>query len=231
MADGFLGRWSQRKQAARNGQTLTEPTVAPPPSTQTANLPSASVPPAPAQDAAATAPVPTPSPSLRTPPPTLDDVQALTPQDSFARFVTPDVPPAVRNAAMKKLFADPHFNVMDGLDVYIDDYSKPSPMPAAMLRQMASAKFLKLFDEAPDTAAIPDTPENPAPTPAPTLAVTPDADAAVTAAACPLPVEESAHDHPDLSLQSDHAAGCDSAQPPSESTSAALRQPVPPRSV
>ena len=30
---------------------------------------------------------------------------------------------------MKKLFADPHYNVMDGLDVYIDDYSKPDPIP------------------------------------------------------------------------------------------------------
>jgi hypothetical protein len=33
----------------------------------------------------------------------------------------------VRNAALKKLFTDPHFNVMDGLDVYIDDYGKPDP--------------------------------------------------------------------------------------------------------
>ena len=48
---------------------------------------------------------------------------------------------------MKKLFADPHFNVMDGLDIYIDDYSKPDPIPEAMLRKLASAKFLGLFDE------------------------------------------------------------------------------------
>ena len=36
---------------------------------------------------------------------------------------------------------------MDGLDTYIDDYSKPDPMPAAMLRQMAQSKFLGLFDD------------------------------------------------------------------------------------
>ena len=30
---------------------------------------------------------------------------------------------------MKKLFSDPHFNVMDGLDTYIDDYGKPDPIP------------------------------------------------------------------------------------------------------
>jgi hypothetical protein len=63
------------------------------------------------------------------------------------------VEPEVRNAAMKKLFADPHFNVMDGLDTYIDDYSKPDPLPLAMLRQMASAKFLNLFEEDPPSPA------------------------------------------------------------------------------
>jgi hypothetical protein len=45
-----------------------------------------------------------------------------------------DVAPEVKNAAIKKLFADPHFNVMDGLDTYIDDYSKPDPIPPEMLR-------------------------------------------------------------------------------------------------
>ena len=48
---------------------------------------------------------------------------------------------------MKKLFADPHFNVMDGLDTYIDDYGKPDPIPLAMLRQMNQSKFLRLFDD------------------------------------------------------------------------------------
>ena len=56
----------------------------------------------------------------------------------------------VRNAAMKKLFADPQFNVMDGLDIYIDDYSKSDPIPEAMLRAMTSSKFLKLFDDEED---------------------------------------------------------------------------------
>jgi hypothetical protein len=57
------------------------------------------------------------------------------------------VAPEVRKAAMKKLWADPHFNVMDGLDTYIGDYNKPDPMPPEMLRQLASAKFLRLFEE------------------------------------------------------------------------------------
>ncbi|MEK7875617.1 MAG: DUF3306 domain-containing protein, partial [Pseudomonadota bacterium] len=32
------------------------------------------------------------------------------------------------------------FNVMDGLDVYIDDYSKSEPIPAAMMAQLRQAQ-------------------------------------------------------------------------------------------
>ena len=79
--------------------------------------------------------------------PTLADAQALTPQSDFKPFMARGVAAEVKNAAMKKLFADPHYNVMDRLDTYIDDYSLPDPIPEAMLRQMVSAKFLNLFDE------------------------------------------------------------------------------------
>ena len=69
------------------------------------------------------------------------------------------VAPEVKNAAMKKLFADPHFNVMDRMDIYIDDYSQPDPLPLAMLRQMNGAKFLNLFeDEDKDPAALASAP-------------------------------------------------------------------------
>ena len=79
--------------------------------------------------------------------PSMSDVQNLTPESDFSPFMSSEVAPEVKNAAMKKLFADPHFNVMDGMDVYIDDYSQPDPLPKAVLRQMASAKFLNLFDD------------------------------------------------------------------------------------
>ncbi len=79
--------------------------------------------------------------------PTLEDAQALTPASDFQPFMRAGVAPEVKNAALKKLFADPHFNVMDRLDTYIDDYSKPDPIPPEMLKQLASAKFLKLFDD------------------------------------------------------------------------------------
>jgi len=155
MADGFLGRWSQRKLDAKEGRPLAPE----PPAPSTAA-------PAPADPSALKAAAsdvlpPSPAAAPSEPPPTMDDVQALTPDADFSRFTAPQVAPEVRNAAMKKLFADPHFNVMDGLDIYIDDYGKPDPMPASVLRSLASADFLGLFREDP-SARPKENPEGPA---------------------------------------------------------------------
>ena len=97
--------------------------------------------------AAPTVSEPAPPAAPAEPPPSLDDALRLTPQDDFRRFVARDVSPEVRNAAVKKLFADPHFNVMDGLDIYIDDYSKPSPLSKLEMAKMVGAQFLKLVDD------------------------------------------------------------------------------------
>jgi hypothetical protein len=77
----------------------------------------------------------------------MDDVAQLTRASDYSRFVGTGVDRSVSNAAMKKLFSDPHFNVMDGLDVYIDDYGKPDPIPESMLRRMTQSKRLGLFDD------------------------------------------------------------------------------------
>src|SRR6188508_2544949 len=55
---------------------------------------------------------------------------------SRRRFMQPDIDPGLRQSALKTLFQDPRFNVMDGLDVYIDDYSKPDPLPEGWLEKM-----------------------------------------------------------------------------------------------
>lgn len=135
------------------------------------------------------------------PPPTLEDVKSLTPEADFSRFVASDVPPDVKNAALKKLFADPHFNATDGLDVYIDDYSKPDPLPPHMLRQLASAQFLKLFgDEDKKGGGQEQGREVEHEAGAQTVA-----QSAQDAAAGP-PPDNHAHDA-DLRLQQDHAPG------------------------
>lgn len=187
MAESFLGRWSERKRALAAGQSVAEPEV--------------KVAPVPAL--APTRPVDPMPPAIAIAPPepaplTLEDAQALTPQSDFKPFVAPQVSPEVRNAAMKKLFTDPHFNVMDRLDTYIDDYSQPDPLPESMLRQMASAHFMGLFDNQPDPPQAASEPAAPglAPpsTPAQPLSLPPDP---------PSPD----HAHPDLRLQPNHATG------------------------
>jgi hypothetical protein len=77
---------------------------------------------------------------------TLEDVEKIDRlAPDFSAFMRPDVDPAVQQAAMKKMFSDPHFNVMDGLDIYIDDYSKPDPIPLEMLKRMVQSDMLNIF--------------------------------------------------------------------------------------
>jgi hypothetical protein len=79
--------------------------------------------------------------------PTLDDVAKLHKDSDFSIFVNADVGDDVHHAAMKKLFSDPHYNIMDGLDIYIDDYSKEDPLPAGMLEKMAQTSMLGLLNK------------------------------------------------------------------------------------
>ncbi len=144
----FLSRWSRRKAQLREGVPLAE--VAP----QAPPKPAAAAAAASAPVAGPAAPAAPPQPALvATPPaavlpaPTLSDVAALSPQSDFTRFVAQGVTPEVKNAALKTLFTDPHFNLMDRLDTYIDDYGKPDPLPAGMLRKMLQSQALGLFDD------------------------------------------------------------------------------------
>lgn len=144
MAEGFLGRWSRRKQEVREGVGPREDDVAPAQATPLASAPASAAPQPPhpqqGEECAAAAPPPQAPPT-----PSLADAQALTPASDFTPFIARDVAPEVRNLAMKKLFADPHFNAMDGLDIYVGDYTQPDPLPAGMLRKMASAHALGFF--------------------------------------------------------------------------------------
>jgi Protein of unknown function (DUF3306) len=84
------------------------------------------------------------------PAPTLDEAQAMTPQSDFTRVMKKDVDANVKNTALKKLWTDPRYNIQDGLDTYIDDYSKPDPMPPGMLEKLAHMSFLTIFDKKPE---------------------------------------------------------------------------------
>ena len=86
-------------------------------------------------------------------PDALPSLDSLTPQSDFSPFMARDVDPQLRNLAMKKLFTDPHYNVMDRLDIYIDDYSIHQPLPLDIIRQMSISKTLGLFDDEEETGA------------------------------------------------------------------------------
>lgn len=73
-------------------------------------------------------------------PPDLPPIEKLTFESDYRAFFHPKVDEDTRRAALKKLFSDPRFNVMDGLDVYIDDYSKTEPIPPAMLAGLRQAQ-------------------------------------------------------------------------------------------
>ena len=127
MADGFLGRWSKRK-AGLEADPVEKKVEAP-----------KDLSPAPAVEK-----IEDEAPPL----PTLDDVAKIDRFDpDFSAFMKPDVDPTVQQAALKKMFTDPHFNIMDGLDIYIDDYSKPDPLPPGMLERMVQSDMLNLFSK------------------------------------------------------------------------------------
>ena len=125
MAGGFLNRWSRRKA----GETL-EPEQA---DKQVV--------------AQSTAPTVNEADAIPAPPlASLEDVDKIDRfAPDFSAFMQPGVDPAVQQAALKKMFSDPHFNVMDGLDIYIDDYSKPDPIPLEMLKRMVQSDMLNIF--------------------------------------------------------------------------------------
>jgi hypothetical protein len=119
---GFLSRWSRRKLGKE------APAGAP------ADVPAA-------QPAAAPAGEEQPAPEP------LPPVESLTPESDFKPFMRPEVDPGVKQAAMKQLFKDPQFNVMDGLDTYIEDYGVPDPIPESMMKTLYQARQHLWSDE------------------------------------------------------------------------------------
>jgi hypothetical protein len=219
MSDNFFSRWSRRKQGIDTTEAPSaQPVKAVTPPLSTAKSADGQVAPAPASPSAAspTQPLEKTAQERQTPVPTMDDVKHLTPQSDYQGFMRQGVPGEVRNAAMKKLFTDPHFNVMDGLDIYIGDYNTPDPLPTGMLEKMVGAEFLNLFpknvpDLPPALGHFP-APDNPERSPgasecAPLVAQSPPSPMTPALQAIPAlqATEPTEHDHPDLQLQPNHA--------------------------
>jgi hypothetical protein len=124
-----LRRWSQRKfEAARekNSPAASANSVAPPATVAA---------PAPVD----VAPQPAAAPASAT---TLPPVESLTIDSDFTPFFQPKAGEALKRQALKQLFRDPRFNVMDGLDVYVGDYSLPDPISPDIVKQMVQGRYI-----------------------------------------------------------------------------------------
>ena len=119
--ESFLSRWSRRKLEANENAPAIPP---------------------PAEQSGAVAQSPAAPVTESDPPKPVQERSA-----EYREFFDPQVDERLRQTALKGLFSDPHFKLMDGLDTYIDDYSIADPIPAAMLRQLNQAKGLFLFDD------------------------------------------------------------------------------------
>ena len=148
--EGFLSRWSRLKRDA------VQPTDAPqdataavtPAATAAASTQSAA---ADTHGAVSAAPDASAGKSVADPPAGVaEEFEELPPIESldglnsdYVAFFRQPVEESLRRAALKKLFSDPHFNVMDGLDIYIDDYTHFEPIPEPLRQQLiGSAGFL-----------------------------------------------------------------------------------------
>ena len=83
----------------------------------------------------------------------LPKVEGLDLSADFSGFLKKEVSESLRRSALRKLFNDPHFNRMDGLDIYIDDYSRSDPIPPEMMKKLQQFRTY-LSDEA-DEASNP----------------------------------------------------------------------------
>jgi Protein of unknown function (DUF3306) len=119
-----LGRWSKRKLVVAR-----KPALSP---ADASTLQADAMPPVVSEAA----------PAASVAPRELPPVESLTFDSEFAQFLKPGVDETIKRSALKKLLRDPRFNVMDGLDTYIDDYTKADPIPADMLKQLVQARYI-----------------------------------------------------------------------------------------
>ena len=80
------------------------------------------------------------------PVPALPPTEQLTPESDFTGFMHPKVEDALRRAALKKLFADPHFRLPDPYEPFSGDWNVGEPISQELLATLNQAKT-HLFSE------------------------------------------------------------------------------------
>jgi hypothetical protein len=75
-------------------------------------------------------------------PPELPAIDQLTPESEFSGFMHPKVADALRRAALKKLFVDPHFNIPDPFEPYSGDWTVGEPITDEVMATLNQARTL-----------------------------------------------------------------------------------------
>lgn len=137
----FVERWSRLKRGDASATSSAASTV---PASPTAEVNAAPV-------AAAPADAESPASAEEAALPPIDSLDLAA---DFSAFMKKEVSESLRRAALRKLFSDPHFHFerMDKLDIYIDDYSRSDPIPPDMLQRLRQFETL-LKDEEEDAVA------------------------------------------------------------------------------
>jgi len=115
--ESFIERWSRRKREARDAECLGGADGAPPAGQ-------------PASDASVA------EMAADSPAPPLPDVELLDQDSDYRAFLAPGVDAELRRRALRKLFRGPKFNVLDGLDIYQDDFRSFEPLGGIVTADM-----------------------------------------------------------------------------------------------
>jgi Protein of unknown function (DUF3306) len=91
--------------------------------------------------------------------PLLPGTGALDFSSDFSAFMHPRVDSKTRRNALHKLFMTDHFRAMDGLDVYVEDYTRPHELPAELLATLDHAQPILAPAEEKATEFLPERPE------------------------------------------------------------------------
>lgn len=75
-------------------------------------------------------------------PPALPATESLGFEADFSPFMQQGVDAETRRNALRKLFMTDHYRAMDGLDVYVEDYSRPALLTSDLLQTLDHAQAL-----------------------------------------------------------------------------------------
>lgn len=202
--ENFLSRWARLKRESRERAPgeLAEPAQRPDPEAQ-----------ADAQQAAVQPEAPSHPPDSRDAtsasdesPPVLPSLDSLTAESDFAAFMSAKVSPEMRRLALRKMFQNPKYAVVDALDPYRADYGAYTPLGDIITSDMKFHAERLLRRELEKAAEAAEAAGNAPPESAPAVAGTAPAD--------PVSPADAAHGPDDAAAQDE--AQHESTNPPED---------------